>query len=132
MKNEKSNTGLGVQTLAIHAGECPNPLTSASIPNLVMSTTFVVGADTGFSVEGLNDFPQESSDPFVYTRWGKPATTQLEEKLAALEGTQEGARNIERVCENKSMTACPPRKCIPNRKTIRGCGMSAAALRELQ
>jgi methionine-gamma-lyase len=38
MQNEKFNTGLGVQTLAIHAGEFPDPVTGASAPNLVMST----------------------------------------------------------------------------------------------
>jgi methionine-gamma-lyase len=88
LKNEKSPSGLGVQTLAIHAGEGPDPLTGASAPNIVMSTTFAVGADTGFSVEGMTDFPQESKDPFVYTRWGNPTTRQLEEKLAALEGAE--------------------------------------------
>jgi methionine-gamma-lyase len=76
-------SGRGVQTLAIHAGESPDPATGASAPNLVMSTTFVVGADTGFSVEGMNE-----TDPFVYTRWGNPTIRQLEEKLAALEGAE--------------------------------------------
>ncbi|KAA6331508.1 O-succinylhomoserine sulfhydrylase, partial [termite gut metagenome] len=52
----------------------------ASSPNLVMSTTFVVDADTGFSVEGL-----EENDTWIYTRWGNPTVHQLEEKLAALE-----------------------------------------------
>ena len=88
MKNERFHAGLGVQTLAVHAGEVPDPVTGASAPNLVMSTTFVVEADTGFSVEGMNDFPQESNDPFVYTRWGNPTIRQLEEKLASLEGAE--------------------------------------------
>jgi methionine-gamma-lyase len=84
IKSEKiSGTGLGDQTLAIHAGEGPDPVTGASAPNLVMSTTFVVGADTGFSVEGMDE-----NDPFVYTRWGNPTIRQLEEKLAALEGAE--------------------------------------------
>ena len=88
MKNKQSIAkqfiaGLGVQTLAVHAGEGPDPVTGASAPNIVMSTTFVVGADTGFSVEGMNE-----NDPFVYTRWGNPTTRQLEEKLAALEGAE--------------------------------------------
>ncbi|KAA6322400.1 O-succinylhomoserine sulfhydrylase, partial [termite gut metagenome] len=52
----------------------------ASSPNLVMSTTFVVDADTGFSVEGL-----EENDTWIYTRWGNPTVHQLEEKLATLE-----------------------------------------------
>jgi methionine-gamma-lyase len=42
----------GDQTRAVHAGKFPDPVTGASSPNLVMSTTFVVDAGTGFSVEG--------------------------------------------------------------------------------
>ncbi len=74
------NFPVGAQTLAIHAGEEPDPITKASSPNLVMSTTFVVDADTGFSVENLQE-----NDPWVYTRWGNPTVDQLEVKLAALE-----------------------------------------------
>lgn len=70
----------GEQTKAIHAGEAPDPVTKASAPNLVMSTTFVVDADAGFSVEGF-----EESDTWIYTRWGNPTINQLELKLAALE-----------------------------------------------
>ncbi|MDR0713441.1 MAG: PLP-dependent aspartate aminotransferase family protein [Bacteroidales bacterium] len=72
--------GLGEQTKAIHAGEYPDPSTRASSPNIVMSTTFVSDAETGFSVEGLSE-----NDPFIYTRWGNPTIRQLEEKVAALE-----------------------------------------------
>ena len=71
---------IGDQTLAIHAGEEPDPVTHAASPNLVMSTTFTVDADTGFSVEGL-----EENDVWIYTRWGNPTVHQLEEKLAAIE-----------------------------------------------
>jgi methionine-gamma-lyase len=81
MKNhEQDFSKLGDRTRAVHAGEFPDPFTGASSPNLVMSTTFVVGADTGFSVEGLSE-----DDPFIYTRWGNPTIRQLEEKLAVLE-----------------------------------------------
>lgn len=71
---------VGDQTLAIHAGEAPDPVTRASSPNLVMSTTYIVDTDTKFSVEGLQE-----NDPWIYTRWGNPTVHQLEEKLAALE-----------------------------------------------
>ncbi|KAA6326613.1 L-methionine gamma-lyase [termite gut metagenome] len=83
MSNIKNKTHWGEQTKAIHAGEPPDPVTKASSPNLVMSTTFVVGADTGFSVEGL-----EENDTWIYTRWGNPTVHQLEEKLAALEDAE--------------------------------------------
>ncbi|MTK54022.1 PLP-dependent aspartate aminotransferase family protein [Paludibacter sp.] len=71
---------VGDQTLAIHAGEAPDPVTHASSPNLVMSTTYIVDTDTKFSVEGLQE-----NDPWIYTRWGNPTVHQLEQKLAALE-----------------------------------------------
>lgn len=76
----KSLLHLGDQTKSIHAGEYPDPSTHASSPNLVMSTTFTVEADTGFSVEGM-----EENDTWVYSRWGNPTVHQLEEKLAVLE-----------------------------------------------
>lgn len=66
--------------MAIHAGEAPDALTGASAPNIVMSTTFAVDANTGFSVETMNE-----NDPWLYTRWGNPTLHQLELKLAALE-----------------------------------------------
>jgi len=71
----------GLRTIAIHAGEGPDPLTHASSPNLVMSTTFTVDADAAFSAEAMGDEPA-----WVYTRWGNPTVDQLERKLAALEG----------------------------------------------
>ena len=46
---------LSLRTLAVHAGERPDPCTGASSPNLVMSTTFKAEADTSFSVEGLTE-----------------------------------------------------------------------------
>jgi methionine-gamma-lyase len=73
----------GEQTKAVHAGEFPDPVTNASAPNIVMSTTFVVEADTGFSVEGMDE-----NDAWIYTRWGNPTIRQLEDKLAAIEGAE--------------------------------------------
>ena len=73
----------GIQTQAIHAGEEPDPVTGASVPNLVMSSTFVVDEEVSFSANNLSD-----ESPFVYTRWSNPTTQQLEEKLAALEQTE--------------------------------------------
>ncbi|MDR1746833.1 MAG: PLP-dependent aspartate aminotransferase family protein [Tannerella sp.] len=73
----------GEQTKAVHAGEFPDPHTHASAPNIVMSTTYTVDADTTFSVEGLSD-----NDPWIYTRWGNPTIRQLEDKVAALEDAE--------------------------------------------
>jgi methionine-gamma-lyase len=73
----------GEQTKAVHAGEFPDPVTNASAPNIVMSTTFVVEADTGFSVEAMDE-----NDAWVYTRWGNPTIRQLENKLAVIEDAE--------------------------------------------
>lgn len=78
-----SQQSIDIRTLAVHAGEKPDPVTHASAPNLVMSTTFVADPEAGFSVEGL-----EADTPFIYTRWGNPTVDQLEKKLAALEGAE--------------------------------------------
>ncbi|MDR1886943.1 MAG: PLP-dependent aspartate aminotransferase family protein [Prevotellaceae bacterium] len=77
---KKNILHIGEQTKAVHAGERPDSATKASAPNIVMSTTFVVDSETGFSVEGMDE-----NDAWVYTRWGNPTIRQLEEKLAALE-----------------------------------------------
>ena len=75
------NKPYGMQTRAVHAGESPDPVTRASAPNLVMSTTFVMD-EAGGSFSGLS-LTEES--PFIYTRWGNPTVRQLEQKLASLE-----------------------------------------------
>jgi methionine-gamma-lyase len=75
---------VGVQTKAVHAGETPDPDTRASAPNIVMSTTYTVDADTTFSVEGLDE-----NAPWIYTRWGNPTVSQLENKLSALEDAEQ-------------------------------------------
>ena len=78
MKSDARNRG--IQTQAIHAGEKPDPTTGASVPNLVMSSTFVVDEEISFSANNLSE-----DSPFVYTRWANPTTQQLEQKLAVLE-----------------------------------------------
>ena len=84
---KKRNTSrLGIQTRAVHAGEFPDPNTGATIPNIVMATTYKTRGDAGFSVLD-QDF--EGEPDFVYTRWGNPTLHQLSEKLADLEGAEE-------------------------------------------
>lgn len=72
------------QTRAVHAGEALDPVTGASSPNIVMSTTFAVDADAGFSLEAAND-TENSAPRYTYTRWGNPTLNQLEKKLSSLE-----------------------------------------------
>ncbi len=76
----KSTADKGIQTLAIHGGENPDPQTGASTPALVMSSTFVVDEEISFSATN-----QSEETPFVYTRWSNPTTMQLQQKLALLE-----------------------------------------------
>ncbi len=68
------------RTLAVHAGEAPDPVTRASAPNIVMSSTFVLDEPVGFSAY---DIPEEA--PFIYSRWRNPTVKQLEDKMAVLE-----------------------------------------------
>jgi len=68
------------RTLAVHAGEAPDPVTRASAPNIVMSSTFVLDEPVGFSAY---DIPEEA--PFIYSRWRNPTVQQLEDKMAVLE-----------------------------------------------
>ena len=74
----------GSKTHAVHGGEAVDPATGASAPNLVMSTTFAMDQPAGFSI---NAFEEEV--PYIYTRWGNPTVKVLEEKLAALEGSED-------------------------------------------
>ena len=49
-----------------------------------MSTTFAMEEPAGFSINAF-----EGEIPYIYTRWGNPTIRVLEEKLAALEGTED-------------------------------------------
>ena len=73
----------GIRTTAIHAGETPDPVTGASAPSIVTSTTFVADAGVSFSAEDFGD-----ATPYLYTRWKNPTVDQLEKKLASLEGAE--------------------------------------------
>ncbi|MDZ7842209.1 MAG: PLP-dependent aspartate aminotransferase family protein [Gammaproteobacteria bacterium] len=74
-----------MKTVAVHGGESPDPVTRASTPNLVMSSTFIADPDAAFSVEGMSE-----DTPFFYTRWSNPTVDQLERKLALLENGEAG------------------------------------------
>jgi methionine-gamma-lyase len=76
----------GWRTRAVHAGEGPDPITGATTPSLVMSTTYALDeADTTFSALGLTE-----DLPYIYSRWSSPTVDRLEAKLADLEGAEAG------------------------------------------
>ena len=74
----------GSNTRAVHGGEAIDPITGASAPNLVMSTTFAMDEPAGFSISAF-----EGEMPYVYTRWGNPTIKVLEDKLSALERSED-------------------------------------------
>ncbi len=73
-----------LSTLAIHAGEEPDPTTGALTPALHMSAAFRL---PGFGASLFDALTMESQQPpFAYARWGNPTARALEAKVAALEG----------------------------------------------
>jgi len=77
-------TDLSLDTLAIHAGEEPDPSTGALTPPIHMSSTFRLPR---FGPALFNALTMGTPDaPYVYVRWGHPTARVLEEKMAALEG----------------------------------------------
>jgi methionine-gamma-lyase len=78
-------TTYSLQTLAIHAGESPDPTTGALVPPLYFATTYHLGS----TERGMALFSGEE-DGYVYTRWGNPTVDVLQKRVAALEGAQAG------------------------------------------
>lgn len=77
-------TDLSLDTLAIHAGEEPDPSSGAMTPPIHMSATFRL---PGFGSALFDALTMGSPDaPYVYTRWAHPTARVLEEKVAAMEG----------------------------------------------
>jgi methionine-gamma-lyase len=72
---------MGMQTLAIHAGEEPDPTTGALVPPLYLATTYHLGS----TENGAALFSGEK-EGYVYTRWANPTVNVLEKRVAALEG----------------------------------------------
>ncbi len=72
MRSERSPTEPFIETLAIHAGQEPDPVHGGVMPNIVLSTTFA---------------QPEPGKPlrFDYSRSGNPTRQSLETCLAALE-----------------------------------------------
>jgi len=70
-----------MHTLAIHAGEAPEPATGAVATPIHMASTFAFpSAEVAAAV-----FAGEE-EGYIYTRWGNPTVDALERRVAALEG----------------------------------------------
>lgn len=79
----------GFETLAIHAGQDPDPLTGAVVPPIYQVSTYAqdgVGGLRGGSAAGLTSGPGEWIEGYEYSRTANPTRGALEECLAALEG----------------------------------------------
>jgi cystathionine beta-lyase/cystathionine gamma-synthase len=77
MKATASSTGLSIDTLAVHAGQPPDPTSGAVMMPIVLASTFAQSA------------PGEHSG-FEYGRSGNPTRNALEACFAALEGARHG------------------------------------------
>ncbi len=79
----------GFETLAIHAGQEPDPLTGAVVPPIYQVSTFkqdgVLGLRGGTHA-GVKEGPGQWIEGYDYSRSANPTRGALEECLAALEG----------------------------------------------
>lgn len=71
-------TAARLDTLAIHAGQDPDPISGAVMTPIVLASTFA------------QDGPAVLKGPYDYSRAGNPTRTALEQCLAALEGAKHG------------------------------------------
>jgi cystathionine gamma-synthase len=79
----------GFETLAIHAGQEPDPLTGAVVPPIYQVSTYKqdgVGGLRGGQQRGAVDGPGRWIEGYEYSRSANPTRGALEECLAALEG----------------------------------------------
>jgi cystathionine gamma-synthase len=79
----------GFETLAIHAGQEPDPLTGAVVPPIYQVSTYkqdgVLGLRGGTQA-GVTSGPGQWIEGYDYSRTANPTRGALEECLAALEG----------------------------------------------
>ncbi|MDO6964328.1 trans-sulfuration enzyme family protein [Rhizobium alvei] len=81
------NAGWRPETQAVDAGLVIDPLTRSIAPNLSFSVNNVVVPGEGaFSAAGVDDL---ADLPYLYARWTNPTVRQLEQRVAALEQTEE-------------------------------------------
>ena len=79
----------GFETLAIHAGQEPDPATGAVVPPIYQVSTYKqdgVGGLRGGRLQGAADGPGRWIEGYDYSRSANPTRGALEECLAALEG----------------------------------------------
>ena len=75
----------GFSTNIVHIGERPDPTTGSVIPPIYQTTTFAFETN-----ESILDLMEGRSTGYIYTRYGNPNYTMVEEKIAFLEGAESG------------------------------------------
>jgi cystathionine beta-lyase/cystathionine gamma-synthase len=92
-----------LETLALHAGEEPDPQTGALRLPLHMATSFRL---PGFGPKLFDALLIESDrPPHAYTRWSNPTLRALEDRLAALERGGENPKGIAAMTTATGMAA---------------------------
>jgi methionine-gamma-lyase len=74
-----------ITTNCIHAGEEPDPCVHAVVPPIYQTTIF----DFSDS-EAIERFMLGQADGYIYSRYGNPTLTVLQDKMATLEGAEAG------------------------------------------
>ncbi|WP_413990678.1 PLP-dependent transferase [Labrys okinawensis] len=83
----QSNRKYGLETLSLNAGLEIDPHTRSIAPNISMSVNHLVTPGEGnFSASANDDL---TALPYLYSRWTNPTVRQLEQRVAALEGTDD-------------------------------------------
>jgi cystathionine gamma-synthase/methionine-gamma-lyase len=80
--------GPGIETLCVHSGESTDPTTKALRRPIIMANSYELPTDVE---DLLKVFSWENLDRFQYTREHSPTPRYLEERLAALEGSEDCA-----------------------------------------
>src|SRR5512134_2701115 len=76
-----ADRAFGIETLCLHAGQIPDPVTGSRAAPIYQTTSYVFdSADHAASLFNLQTFGN------VYTRISNPTTAVFEERMAALEG----------------------------------------------
>lgn len=81
----KSKTPAADATRCIHSGEERHGQAGPLTTPIVQTSVFVVP-----KVEDLRRYAKGDSNMYLYTRYGNPTVTAVEEKIAALEGAEAG------------------------------------------
>ncbi len=83
MSNHEDMQGKGFATRSIHVGHAPNQFGALATP-IYQTSTFVFDS----AEQGGRRFALEE-DGYIYTRLGNPNTTEVEKKVANLEGAED-------------------------------------------